>query len=253
LNAQTQEDIDKAGEHLAKATVTLGLNIIILLLTHKKGGTKGKKAEVDEAGVPRQRGGIVDEQLTSLSVGGGHELIVTRSGKIFRCSSCEEISQWYGEVLGKNRSLAQRLEELQTRYREIAKMEPGAQRDNLQQQIDRELTQLENELQDADSKLDEAYEPSDFAKKTAEHAWSHQGDFVRIGINNQEEAARLIDDIMIHYTEKWVRVRNGVTSTAYWDENTEILVINNPSNPTAFHPDIPHAEYLTKDKFRRIE
>ncbi len=252
LNAQNQEDIDQAAKHLAEAIATVGVEVVLQLLTSRLAGMKGKKPELDEAGVPRRRGVFVEEELTHLSTRDGHELIVTRGGNIFRCSSCQDISQWYAEVLAQNPALAQRLEELQTRYRQIAEMEPGARRNNLQQQADRELTQLENDLQEADSIWGEAYEPSDWAKDTAEHAWSgHQGDFVRIGINNKEEAARLIDDIVTSRRETWTRNRNGVISTAYWDENTGILVIDNPSQPTAFSPDIPYDEYLTINEFIR--
>ncbi|HBL14578.1 MAG TPA: hypothetical protein DD379_24955 [Cyanobacteria bacterium UBA11162] len=252
LNAQNQEDIDQAAKHLAEAIATVGVEVVLQLLTSRLAGMKGKKPELDEAGVPRRRGVFVEEELTHLRTRDGHELIVTRGGNIFRCSSCEDISQWYAEVLAQNPALAQRLEELQTRYRQIAEMEPGARRNNLQQQADRELAQLENELQEADGVWGQSYEPSDWAKATAEHAWSgHQGDFVRIGINNKEEAARLIDDIVTSRRETWTRNRNGVISTAYWDENTGILVIDNLSQPTAFSPDIPYDEYLTIDGFTR--
>ena len=67
---------------------------------------------------------------------------------------------------------------------------------------------------------------------------------------NKEEPARLIDDIVANCRETWTRKDNG--TTAYWDENTATLVIENQTGfSTAFRPAIPYDEYLTIDGFTR--
>ncbi len=178
LKAQTQEDIDKAGKHLAEAIATVGVEIILQFLTHKMGGSKAKKAEVDEAGVPRQRGAILDGELTRLKVGEGHELIVTRSGKIFRCSSCKGLREQFAKVLEENPELGKRLESLETKYQEIAQMKDGAARDSLKAEADSELTRLESELNKAKGSplvdFDQLIEK--YTEPVVEEVWDRHGE-----------------------------------------------------------------------------
>ncbi len=249
LTGKLRQFVDKLDE------VTRTLEEIISLIGDKFRGVADEildklerikaRGEGDEAGVPRRGRVSVEGELTRLSAGGGHTLIVTSSGKIFRCSSCEEISQWYGEVLAKNPSLGQRLEELQTRYRQIAEMEPGAQRNNLQQQADRELTQLENELQDADSLWDEFDQSNSVeilpqAQNIANgHAFTdHRFEFERIGITTREQLAEHISNI-INNPSDVKSLKRG--RTAYWDDETGTVVIYDPAdqaeNGTAFIPE----------------
>ncbi|MCP2727000.1 C2 family cysteine protease, partial [Limnofasciculus baicalensis] len=152
LNAQTQEDIDKAGEHLAEAIATVGVELIIQFLTHRLAGSKAKKAEVDEAGVPRQRGFSVQDQLTNLVTTEGHHLIVTKAGKIFRCSSCEELGVQFAKLLEENEQLGKRLEALETKYKQISEIKDGAQQKVLLEEADGELTLLERNIQDLNVK-----------------------------------------------------------------------------------------------------
>lgn len=106
----------------------------------------------DEPGVPRR--GIVEGELTRLNAGEGHTLIVTRSGKIFRCSSCDELGVQFAELLEENPELAERLRELEGKYQRIAAMDEaaeadpfvGLEQDNLKLEADEELKGIEEEL-----------------------------------------------------------------------------------------------------------
>ncbi|HBY75536.1 MAG TPA: hypothetical protein DEG47_00640 [Cyanobacteria bacterium UBA11148] len=130
------------------------MEVVLQLLTSRLAGMKGKKPELDEAGVPRRRGVFVEEELTHLRTRDGHELIVTRGGNIFRCSSCEELGVQFAKVLEENPELAQRLRELESKYQRIAAMDEaaeadpfvGLEQDNLKLEADEELKGLEEEL-----------------------------------------------------------------------------------------------------------
>ncbi|HCA94363.1 MAG TPA: hypothetical protein DEP38_06755, partial [Cyanobacteria bacterium UBA9226] len=152
LNAQTWEEIDKAGEHLAQAIATVGVELIIQFLTHRLAGSKAKKAEVDEAGVPRRRGYSTQDELTRISTPEGHNLIVTKNGKIFRCSDCEELGVQFAKLLEENQELKTRLDSLEAKYQQISEIKDPAQQKVLLEEADRELTLLERNIQELNVK-----------------------------------------------------------------------------------------------------
>jgi hypothetical protein len=80
------------------------------------------------------------------------------------------------------------------------------------------------------------------------HAWSdHQHDsWIPLGISSQQELAELIDNIMISGESK--EGRNG--RIAYWDEDSGVIVIENPNEwdrGTAYRPSDGRNDF---DKFK---
>ncbi|MEX0271448.1 RHS repeat-associated core domain-containing protein [Leptolyngbyaceae cyanobacterium UHCC 1019] len=69
-----------------------------------------------------------------------------------------------------------------------------------------------------------------------QHAWpDHRGEFQPIGINSAQELAELIESIMMNPSDQ----KSSGHRTAYWDDNTGTIVIENPEDPhggTAFRP-----------------
>jgi RHS repeat-associated protein len=68
------------------------------------------------------------------------------------------------------------------------------------------------------------------------HAWpEHRDQWQSIGINSQQELAELVESIMMTSSES----KTDGPRTAYWDENTQTIVIENPGatdGGTAFRP-----------------
>ena len=149
INARTEQDIDTASGHLADAIAIVGIEMVLEFLLSKVGGMKTKKPGADDVNILRRRGTRRDPQLSRLSVDGGHQLIITHTGKIYRCSSCQELSLKFAEVLAENPELARRLDNLQQRYQRIVQMDENIDRIRLQKEADGQLRQLEGDLRQA--------------------------------------------------------------------------------------------------------
>ncbi len=117
-----------------------------------------RTTEGSQPGVRSQRQ-VLEGALSRLRTADGHELIVTRNGQIFRCSNCQDIRTKYANVLKQpdNSNLAERLQQIEDKYREAAKIEEdaindplaGLDADNLRLKADSELQELDAELGEA--------------------------------------------------------------------------------------------------------